>query len=131
MKMYMPLTAAEDGIVQFVKQPGVALEPGDILGILTLDDPSRVKHAKSFDGLLPATGPPGVIGNKPHQKLASYVDILNDHLEGFDNSAIINATFKSLVEVLHESELPYAATASILAMLSGRIPSKLEDSIRS
>ncbi|VDC06097.1 unnamed protein product [Peniophora sp. CBMAI 1063] len=130
MKMYMPLTAAEDGIVQFVKQPGVSLEPGDILGILTLDDPSRVKHAKPFDGLLPATGPPGVIGNKPHQKLALYVDILNNHLEGFDNSAIINATFKSLIEVLHDPELPYTETAAILATLSGRIPSKLEDSIR-
>ena len=38
--MYMPLIAAEDGIVQFVKQPGASLNPGDILGILTLDDPS-------------------------------------------------------------------------------------------
>jgi hypothetical protein len=49
----MPLVAAEDGIVQFVKQPGVSLEPGDIFGILTLDDPARVKHAKPFEGLLP------------------------------------------------------------------------------
>jgi acetyl-CoA carboxylase/biotin carboxylase 1 len=30
--MYMPSVTSEDGIVQFVKQPGVALEPGDILG---------------------------------------------------------------------------------------------------
>lgn len=48
MKMYMPLVAAEDGIVQFVKQVGITLKPGDILGILTLDDPARVKHAKPF-----------------------------------------------------------------------------------
>ena len=58
MKMYMPLVASEDGIVQFVKQPGVSLEPGDILGILTLDDPARVKHAKPFEGLLPPMGTP-------------------------------------------------------------------------
>ena len=51
--MYMPLVATEDGIVQFVKQPSVSLEPGDILGILTLDDPVRVKHTKPFKGLLP------------------------------------------------------------------------------
>jgi len=57
MKMYMPLVASEDGIVNFVKQPGVSLEPGDILGILTLDNPARVKHAKPFDGLLPSFGP--------------------------------------------------------------------------
>ena len=41
MKMYMPLTASEDGVVQFVKQPGVGLGPGDILGILTLDEIGR------------------------------------------------------------------------------------------
>ncbi|KAI0032669.1 acetyl CoA carboxylase [Vararia minispora EC-137] len=131
MKMYMPLTASEDGTVMFVKQPGVALEPGDILGILTLDDPSRVKHAKPFEGLLPLTGPPGVIGNKPHQRLALHVGILSNHLEGFDNSAIMNATFKSLVEVLHDPELPYAEALSILSTLSGRMPQKLEESVRS
>ncbi len=59
MKMYMPLVASEDGIVQLIKQPGVSLEPGDILGILTLDDPARVKHAKPFEGLLPPMGSPG------------------------------------------------------------------------
>jgi hypothetical protein len=32
-----------------IKQLGVSLEPGDILGILTLDDPKRVKHAKLCD----------------------------------------------------------------------------------
>jgi acetyl/propionyl-CoA carboxylase alpha subunit len=32
MKMYMPLIAKEDGIVQLIKQPGATLEAGDILG---------------------------------------------------------------------------------------------------
>ena len=36
MKMYMPLIAAEDGIAQFVKQPGTSLNTRDILSILTL-----------------------------------------------------------------------------------------------
>jgi acetyl-CoA carboxylase/biotin carboxylase 1 len=130
MKMYMPLTASEDGIVMFVKQPGVALEPGDILGILTLDDPSRVNHAKPFEGLLPLTGPPGVLGTKTHQRLALYAGILNNHLEGFDNSAVMNTTFKSLIEVLHDPELPYAETTAILSALSGRMPQKLEDAVR-
>ncbi|KAI0046521.1 acetyl CoA carboxylase [Auriscalpium vulgare] len=130
MKMYMPLTASEDGIVQFVKQPGVSLEPGDILGILTLDDPARVKHAKPFDGLLPTTGPPGVSSNKPHQRLAYYLDVLNNILDGFDNQAIMSSTFKALTEVLHDPELPYGETSAILATLSGRMPQKLEDSLR-
>lgn len=131
MKMYMPLVAAEDGVVQFVKQPGVSLAPGDILGILTLDDPARVNHAKPFDGLLPTVGMPGVTGNKPHQRLVLFLDILNNILDGFDNQAIMPSTFKSLVEVLHDPELPYSEITAIMSTLSGRMPQKLEDSIRS
>lgn len=130
MKMYMPLVASEDGIVQFVKQPGVSLEPGDILGILTLDDPARVKHAKPFEGLLPETGNPSVTGNKPHQRLSYCVDTLNDILDGFDNQAIMASTFKDLLAVLHDPALPFSQATSILASVSGRLPPKLEESIR-
>ncbi|KIJ65157.1 hypothetical protein HYDPIDRAFT_89293 [Hydnomerulius pinastri MD-312] len=130
MKMYMPLVAAEDGIVQFVKQPGVSLEPGDILGILTLDDPARVKHAKPFEGLLPSMGLPGIIGNKTYQRFVRCIGTLNDILEGYDNQAIMASTFKDLIEVLHEPELPYSEVNAILSALSGRMPSKLEDGIR-
>ncbi|KAI0339517.1 hypothetical protein BDW22DRAFT_1361595 [Trametopsis cervina] len=131
MKMYMPLVASEDGTVQFVKQPGVSLEPGDILGILTLDDPARVKHAKPFEGLLPATGHPAVVGNKPHQRLAYCVDVLNDVLDGFDNQAIMAQTFKDLLTVLHDPELPFAQATAVLSSLAGRMPAKLEEGVRS
>ncbi|KAH9933498.1 acetyl CoA carboxylase [Fomitopsis serialis] len=130
MKMYMPLVAAEDGIVQFVKQPGVSLEPGDILGILALDDPTRVKHAKPFEGLLPAMGPPNVIGNKSHQRLNHYLGILNDILDGYDNQAIMASTFKEFLAVLRNPDLPFSEVTAILSTLSGRMPAKLEDSIR-
>ncbi len=128
--MYMPLVASEDGIVQLIKQPGVSLEPGDILGILTLDDPARVKHAKPFEGLLPLFGPPGVVGNKPHQKFTRCMGVLADILDGYDNQAIMAITVKDLFEVLHDPELPYAEVSAILSALSGRMPSKLEDSVR-
>jgi acetyl-CoA carboxylase/biotin carboxylase 1 len=130
MKMYMPLTASEDGIVQLIKQPGVSLEPGDILGILTLDDPGRVKHAKPFEGLLPPMGMPGVVGNKPDQRLVQCLNVLNDILDGFDNQAIMSATLKDLIKVLHDQDLPYSEVTAILSTLSGRMPSRLEDSIR-
>ena len=128
--MYMPLVAAEDGIPHFVKQPGVSLQPGDILGILTLDDPTRVKHAKPFEGLLPPMGNPAVTGHKPHQRLAYCLGILNDILDGFDNQAIMASTFKDLLAVLHDPELPYAQAHSILSTLSGRMPAKLEETVR-
>ena len=131
MKMYMPLVASEDGVVQLIKQPGVSLDPGDILGILTLDDPKRVKHAKPFDGLLPEMGLPSVTGNKLDQRLVRCLSVLNDILDGFDNQAIMSATLKELIELLHEPELPYAEVHAILSTLSGRLPTKLEESIRS
>ncbi|KAJ7115896.1 acetyl-CoA carboxylase [Mycena epipterygia] len=131
MKMYMPLLASEDGTLQLIKQPGVSLSPGDILGILTLDDPTRVKHAKPFEGLLPPMGAPGVVGNKPHQRLARCVNTLEDILDGFDNQAVMTSTFKDLIDVLHEPDLPYSEATAILSSLSGRMPGKLEDSIRS
>lgn len=128
--MLMPLVASEDGIVQFVKQPGVTIEPGDILGILSLDDPGRVKHAKPFDGLLPPLGAPNVIGNKPHQRLHHVLSVLGDILEGYDNGAIMAATFKDLIETLHTPELPYSESSAILSTLSGRMPAKLEEVVR-
>jgi acetyl-CoA carboxylase/biotin carboxylase 1 len=131
MKMIMPLVATEDGIVQFVKQPGVSLEPGDILGILSLDDPARVKHAKPFEGQLPPMGLPSMSVSKPHQRLTYCLDILNNILDGYDNQAIMSSTLKDLVSVLQDQDLPYSQMSSVLAALSGRMPSKLEDSIRS
>lgn len=128
--MYMPLIAAEDGIAQFVKQPGASLEPGDILGILTLDDPARVKHAKPYEGLMPATGNPSVVGAKPHQRYHHYVEVLNNILDGYDNQAIMNTTLKELITVLGDPELPFSETTTILSTLSGRMPAKLEESIR-
>lgn len=130
MKMYMPLVASEDGIVQFVKQPGVSLEPGAIIGILTLDDPARVKHAKPFEGLLPDMGLPAVLGTKPHQRLVFCLGILNDILDGFDNQAIMASTLKDLITVLQNPDLPFSEISAILSTLSGRMPVKLENDIR-
>ncbi|EJD07272.1 acetyl CoA carboxylase [Fomitiporia mediterranea MF3/22] len=131
MKMYMPLVTTEDGIVQFVKQPGVSLEPGDILGILSLDDPARVNHAKPFGGLLPPMGLPTVDGNKSHQRFAFNLDILINILDGYDNQAIMASTLKDLIAVLRDHELPFSEASSILSTLSGRMPAKLEESVRS
>lgn len=131
MKMIMPLVATEDGIAQFIKQPGVTLEAGDILGILSLDDPSRVHHAKPFDGQLPSLGLPSIIGNKPHQRFAYLKEILNNILAGYDNQAIMQSTIKELILVLRDPELPYGEANAILSTLSGRLPPTLEASLRS
>ncbi len=56
--------------------------------------------------------------------------ILNDILDGFDNQAVMASTFKDLIEVLHDPELPFAQATSALSALSGRMPGKLEEGVR-
>jgi acetyl-CoA carboxylase/biotin carboxylase 1 len=126
MKMYMPLIAQEDGIVQLIKQPGATLEAGDILGILALDDPSRVKHAQPFTGQLPELGAPTVIGNKPSQRFFLLHSILENILRGFDNQVIMGTTLKDLVEVLRNPDLPYGEWNAQSSALHSRMPQKLD-----
>ncbi|KAI2642937.1 acetyl-CoA carboxylase [Xylaria nigripes] len=126
MKMFMPLIAQEDGIVQLIKQPGVTIEAGDILGILALDDPSRVKQAQPFIGQLPDLGSPQVRGNKPAQRFNRLYAILENILKGFDNSFIMQQTLKEMVEVLRDPELPYSEWAAHHSALHSRMPQKLD-----
>lgn len=126
MKMYMPLVAQEDGTVQFIKQPGATLEAGDILGILALDDPSRVQHAQAFQGQLPDLGPPQIVGNKPPQRFTLLYGILQNILRGFDNQVIMGPTLKELVEVLRDPELPYGEWNAQFSALHSRMPQKLD-----
>ena len=126
MKMYMPLITQEEGMVQLIKQPGAVLEAGDILGILALDDPSKVKHAQPFQGQLPALGPPQVVGNKPPQRFQLLHNILQNILEGFDNQVIMASTLNELVEVLRDPELPYGEWNAQFSALHARMPNKLD-----
>ncbi|KAL2838455.1 acetyl-CoA carboxylase [Aspergillus pseudoustus] len=130
MKMYMPLIAQEDGIVQFIKQPGATLEAGDILGILALDDPSRVKHAQPFTEQLPELGPPQVLGNKPAQRFFLLHSILENILKGFDNQVIMNSTLKELIDVLRDAELPYSEWNAQSSALHSRMPQKLDTQLQ-
>ena len=129
MKMYMPLIATEDGIVQFIKQPGVTLEAGDILGIMALDDPSKVKHAQPFLGQLPDLGPPTIVGNKPPQRFGLLHSILQNILLGFDNQVIMGSTIKELIRVLRDLELPFGEWNAQASALHARTPQKLDQQL--
>ncbi|CAG8532450.1 333_t:CDS:2 [Funneliformis mosseae] len=129
MKMYMPLIATEDGIVQFIKQQNSTLEAGDIIGILTLDDPSRVRHALPFEGQLPAMNPPVIVGDKAHQRYCEVKYILECILDGYDNQAMLQSSVKELIELLENPDLPYLESHAVLSALSGRIPAKLETAL--
>ena len=126
MKMYMPLITQEEGTVNLIKQPGAVLEAGDILGILALDDPSRVQHAQPFSAQLPALGPPVVAGNKPPQRFSMLHSILQNILQGFDNQVIMASTLNELVEVLRDPDLPYGEWNAQFSALHARMPGKLD-----
>ena len=126
MKMHMPLIAQEDGVVQLIKQPGAGLEAGDILGILALDDPTRVKQAQPFVGKLPAYGEPVVVGNKAAQRFNLLYSTLFNILQGYDNSVIMAATLKELVAVMRDPELPYSEWNAQFSALHARMPQKLD-----
>ncbi|WLF76810.1 acetyl-coenzyme-A carboxylase [Lodderomyces elongisporus] len=129
MKMCMPLIAQDDGIVQLIQQPGSTVNAGDMLAILALDDPSKVKHAKPFEGTLPELGAPNVRGNKPVHKFTQYSNVLKNILAGYDNQVIMNSTLKKIVEVLKNKELPFSEWQSSISALHSRIPHKLNESL--
>lgn len=129
MKMCMPLIAQEDGVVQLIKQPGSTVNAGDILAILALDDPSKVKHALPFEGTLPDLGDAIVQGSKPVHKFHFYANILSNILAGFDNQVIMNSTLKNIREVLKDKELPYGEWAQQVSALHSRLPPKLDEAM--
>ncbi|KAL8321347.1 hypothetical protein RB597_007577 [Gaeumannomyces tritici] len=129
MKMYMPLVAQEDGTVQLIKQPGSTLEAGDILGILSLDDPSRVQQAQPFLQKLPEFGTAVITGNKPAQRFALLHNILENIMLGFDNTTIMKDSLLQLIAVLRDPELPYSQWNAQFSALHTRMPQKLESQL--
>ena len=130
MKMYLPLVAAESGVVSFVKSAGVSLSPGDLLGVLQLDDPGKVPRAVPFDGRLPDYGPPEIIGTSASQRFAYARQVLLDVLDGYDQSFQLDEALHEFVSLLCSPELPYSQFLQVLSSVSGRLPSRLEDAIR-
>ena len=126
MKMYMPLIAQEDGIVNLIKQPGATLVAGDILGILALDDPSKVKSAQPFLGKLPEFGEPVVLGAKAPQRFAHLYRVMENILSGFDNQVIMKHSVMELISVLRNQELPYGEWIAQASALHSRMPQKLD-----
>lgn len=49
MKMYMPLLAAEAGVLHTLKPEGSVLEAGDLIATVVLDDPSKVFLGGDFN----------------------------------------------------------------------------------
>jgi acetyl-CoA carboxylase/biotin carboxylase 1 len=53
MKMVMPLLATSSGTITHTRTPGAALEAGDLLCTVMLDDPAAVRQVELFRGRFP------------------------------------------------------------------------------
>jgi acetyl-CoA carboxylase/biotin carboxylase 1 len=130
MKMYMPLLATESGIVTFTKPAGSTLSTGDVVGNLKLDDPTRVKQSVLFDSQFPNFGLPQVLGDKSHQKYKEVRGNVESVLDGYEHMNLdMNALVKKLADSLRDSGLPFDLVMEELSPLTGRIPSKLDQSL--
>lgn len=130
MKMYLPLVAQESGVITFVRSPGVSLSPGDLLGVLALDDPSKVLRAAPFTGRLQDYGHPVMVGARAHQRFAFVRRILYDVLDGYDQEPDMFDALREFMHVLTLDQLPYGQFEDVMASLSGRVPAALEDMVR-
>ena len=130
MKMYLPLVAQENGTVTFVKTPGVSLNPGDLLGVLTVDDASKIQRAVPFQGRLPEYGLPEIPGGKPHQRFETALHVLESVLDGYDEQERVSQSINEMMATMRDPELPYYQVLQILSSLQGRLPGMLEDTLR-
>ncbi|KAI8023205.1 Acetyl-CoA carboxylase 1 [Camellia lanceoleosa] len=71
MKMCMPLLSPTSGIIHFLMSEGQAMQAGELIARLDLDDPSAVRKAEPFHGSFPILGPPTAISEKVHQRCAA------------------------------------------------------------
>ncbi|GMM33844.1 acetyl-CoA carboxylase [Saccharomycopsis crataegensis] len=131
MKMVVSLSASEDGIIQLLEQPGSTVDGGDILAILALDDPSKVKHAKIFEGTVDDFGPAVVAGTKPVYKFKNSQLVLENILLGYDNNSVMKQTVAAFIDVLRNPDLPYSEWKALFSSLESRLGDELGDKLSS
>jgi len=120
MKMYMPLTTQNSGIIHFVKSEGSVLHAGDVVATMTLDDISAVKKAIPFEGDLPALGPPRSPETKPHQLLRSTLKRIRLIIDGYESKTTANL-IEQLWKLLRDPRLPIYDFKETLTILQSSV----------
>ncbi|XP_062099435.1 acetyl-CoA carboxylase 1-like isoform X1 [Humulus lupulus] len=129
MKMCMPLLSPASGIIQFNMSEGQAMQAGELIARLDLDDPSAVRKAEPFNGTFPILGPPTAISDKVHQKCAASINAARMILAGYEHN--INDVVQNLLNCLDSPELPYLQWQECMAVLATRLPKDLKNELES
>lgn len=124
MKMYMPLLALEDGtITSLVKPAGSIVATADVLGSMSLDDPTMVRRAELFTDKLPSLTPQGKNRSvHPHYKLKASLNTLSNFFRGYrvTQEQCLQA-FNSFLDTIQQPTLAYYEFVDLLSTLEGRI----------
>ncbi|KAK3001001.1 hypothetical protein RJ639_021732 [Escallonia herrerae] len=129
MKMCMPLLSPAAGVIQFKMSEGQAMQAGELIARLDLDDPSAVRKAEPFHGSFPILGPPTAISGKVHQRCAAILNAARMILAGYEHN--IDEVVQNLLSCLDNPELPYLQWQESLAVLATRLPKDLRIELES
>eukprot|EP00111_Clytia_hemisphaerica_P003152 TCONS_00008959-protein len=133
MKMIMPLVAACSGCLHHIKVPGTSLEPGMVIGRLTLDDPNKVAQTVLHRSAFPNIGN-RTKGIKLHQIFqASHENLINT-MNGYCVQEPyflpkMDEDLKTILKVLNDPALPLIEMQELLTSVTGRIPQEVGDKI--
>ncbi|KAF2291482.1 hypothetical protein GH714_024630 [Hevea brasiliensis] len=125
MKMCMPLLSPASGVIQFKMSEGQAMQAGELIARLDLDDPSAVRKAEPFHGSFPVLGPPTAISGKVHQRCAASLNAARMILAGYDHN--IDEVVQNLLNCLDSPELPFLQWQECLSVLATRLPKDLRN----
>lgn len=130
MKMCLPLLVPASGQVRMVKTLGATISSGDLLGVVALDDPGEVKHARPYEGPLPSFGPAAVQGDRVHHRFSSARSVLESTLDGYATPiSAVQSSIQEMEYLLSLPSLPKAMFLEGLSNLQGRLPSHVQEEL--
>ncbi|KAK1289084.1 Acetyl-CoA carboxylase 1 [Acorus calamus] len=127
MKMCMPLMLPASGFIHFVMSEGQAMQAGDLIARLDLDDLSAVRKAEPFNGCFPVLGLPTAVSGKVHQRCAASLNAAQMILAGYEHN--IDEVVQDLLSCLDSPELPFLQWQECMAVLATRLPKDLRNEL--
>lgn len=127
MKMCMPLLLPASGLIHFVMSEGQAMQAGDLIARLDLDDLSAVRRAEPFHGTFPNLGPPTAVSEKIHQRCAASLNAAKMILAGYEHN--IDEVVQDLLNCLDSPELPFLQWQESMSVLATRLPKDLRNEL--
>lgn len=129
MKMCMPLLSPASGIIRFEMSEGQAMQAGELIARLDLDDPSAVRKAELFHGSFPILGPPTAVSGKVHQRCAASLNAAHMILAGYEHN--IDDVVQNLLACLDSPQLPFLQWQECFSVLATRLPKDLRSELES